>query len=184
LALLCQTQPEINLLQGRFEVAAPWRRHLVQWRLPAAMAAVWLAVLGVGAFAEYTRLVDENAQLEAANREIFFEIMPDAQRYAGARMRVEKRLRELEGGVISESGLLPILAEAASALAQRKDIVLEQLQYRAGRLDVDLLANDTQILETLMQGFREKDLEPQLVSASRDGDKVRGRLRLTEGPGA
>lgn len=184
LALLCQTQPEINLLQGRYEIAAPWKRQLAQWRVPAAMAALWLVVLGIGAFAEYARLENEHTQLEAANREIFFEILPDAQRYAGARMRVEKRLQELEGGAVSEGGLLPLLAEAATALAQRKDIVLEQLQYRAGRLDVDLLANDTQILETLMQGFREKDLEPQLVSASRDGDKVRGRLRLTEGTGA
>jgi general secretion pathway protein L len=183
LSVLGRARSELNLLQGPFELAAPWKRQLSQWRFAAALAAAWILVIGAGALVEGMRLHAQATQLEAANRQLFFEVLPDTSRYVAARSRIQRRLDELESGE-RDSGLFVILAQAAEALAAHPELTLEQLQFRAGNLDLNLLAKDTQILEELIQRLRDNALEAQLVSASRDGDQVRGRLRVSGGVGA
>lgn len=172
--------PELNLLQGAFEAKAEYSAALKPWRAAAVLAACWLA-LAFGARAlEVHQLSTQKAQLNAAIEKTYREAFPNAKRIVNPRVQMEQKLKALRGAEgANEGGFLTLLAGAAEAIGQSKDVSVEAVNFRGGRLDFDLTAAGPSDLDQLKQRIeKQTGVKAELQSVSASGKRVTGRLRL------
>ncbi|MEX0899965.1 MAG: type II secretion system protein GspL [Gammaproteobacteria bacterium] len=169
--------PPLDLLQGRY---APRQRRaaaLGRWRLPAALAAVWV-VLVVGTWLlEYRAVAAEHARLQAEIGEIFSSVIAD-EPMVDPRLQIERRL----GGGVADAELLRLLATVADGAAQVDGIEITGLTYRPGQLDVAVAARTVggldQLRDRVLAAGR---VDAVIDSASSQGDEVEGRLQVRGG---
>jgi general secretion pathway protein L len=177
-------RPGINLLQGPYGPSTGLSRRLRPWRAAAALLAAWILVQGIGTGLEYRRLQAQQEQLTQAIEQVFRQTFPEARRVVNPRVQMEQRLRELgSGGEEADPDFLEVLATTARLIETRGGIEVNAASYRIRRLDVELDADSLQNLDTLKQDLQSEGLEAEIVSASSEGGRISGRLRIEVGTG-
>jgi hypothetical protein len=92
--------------------------------------------------------------------------------------QLEVLMRRQGGG----DGFMTLLARAGDVLRTNKSIEISGASFRAGRLDVDLTANNLQVLDELKQTLTGKGLVVEIQSATTDASQqVKSRLRIQGG---
>ena len=92
--------------------------------------------------------------------------------------QLDQLLRRQGGG----DGFMTLLARAGDVLRTNKAIEISGASFRAGRLDVDLTANNLQVLDELKQTLAGKGLVVEIQSATTDASqRVKSRLRIHGG---
>jgi len=166
----------VDLLQGDFappRVAGDWRR----WRFAAVAAALWLALLVAGGLVESRRLGQQNAALRQALSAEFMRLFPEEGRPVSLRAQAQRRLALLERGARGGGAVLPLLTAAAGALPGGQ--TLTGLDYKDGRLTLDLALPDLPAVETLRTALAaQPGLRAELPVAVAEGGVVRTRLVL------
>lgn len=172
---LAATGVGVDLLQGDFappRAAGDWRR----WRIAAVAAALWLGVVLVGGVIESRRLGQQNAALRQALTAEFTRLFPEEGRPVSLRAQAQRRLALLERGAHG-GGVLPLLTVAASALPPGQ--TLTALDYKDGRLTLDLALPDLPAVETLRTALAaQAGVRAELPAAVAEGGVVRTRLVL------
>jgi general secretion pathway protein L len=173
--------PVINLLQGPYSRSHEWGRLLRPWRATAALLLVALLVSGVTTGVDYYRLSREQAQLSADIEAVYRKAFPQSRRVVDPRAQMEQQLRQLQrsaGG--GNTDFLFMLAETASVLRATQGVSIEGASYRDGRLDLDLQADNLQILDQLKQSLAASGrMQADIQSATTEaGQKVKSRLRI------
>lgn len=176
----------IDLLQGSYSRREEWGRYLRPWKATAAllMACVLLAMLSAGL--NYYQLSKQRVQLEADIESVYREAFPGAKRIVNPRAQMEQKLRQLQGSSGGgNTGFLALLAETASILRATKGIAVNGASYRDGRLDLELQADNLQILDGLKQALVSTGhMDAKIQSATTEADrKVKSRIRI-EGAGS
>lgn len=165
-----------NLLQGDFappRAAGDWRR----WRIAAVAAALWLGVLLVSGAVESRRLAQQNAALRQALTAEFTQLFPEEGRPVSLRAQAQRRLALLERGAHGGGAVLPLLTVAAGALPAGQ--TLNGLDYKDGRLTLDLSLPDLPAVETLRTALAaQAGVRAELPAAVAEGGVVRTRLVL------
>ena len=84
------------------------------------------------------------------------------------------------GAGAGETDFLGLLAETASVLRATSGIKVEGASYRDGRLDLDLRAENLQVLDQLKQSLAGNGkMSAEIQSATTEADqKVRSRIRV------
>jgi general secretion pathway protein L len=143
------------------------------------LAAVLLA--GVSTGLNYYRLTQQQARLSADIEALYKKTFPNARRIVNPRAQMEQQLKQLQrragGGDISFLGMF---AETANVVRAAQGISVQGASYRDGRLDLDLQADNLQLLDTFKQslvgGGR---MKAEIQSATTDKDqKVKSRIRI------
>jgi general secretion pathway protein L len=163
--------PVIDLLQGAYSRRAEWGRLLRPWKATAALllAAVLLGVLSAGL--DYYRLTQQQVRLSADIEALYKKTFPNARRIVNPRAQMEQQLKQLQrragGG-------------DTSFLGAAQGISVQGASYRDGRLDLDLQADNLQVLDTFKQALVGSGrMNAEIQSASTDsGDKVKSRIRI------
>ena len=173
--------PVINLLQGPYSRSHEWGRLLRPWRATAALLLVALLVSGVTTGVDYYRLSREQAQLSADIEAVYRKAFPQSRRVVDPRAQMEQQLRQLQrsaGG--GNTDFLFMLAETAGVLRATQGVSIEGASYRDGRLDLDLQADNLQILDQLKQSLAASGrMQADIQSATTEaGQKVKSRLRI------
>ena len=153
-----------------------------RWRVAAALLAILFSLQATEKIIEYRGLVRHERALSADIERILLETFPSIQRVVNPRIQMEQRLKALRGkGVNAGSSYLDLLEGYARLANKAGNVTLQTLSYRAGRMDLTITVPDLQALDRLKRSLEEAHIRTEIVSASSEGGKVSGRLRLQAG---
>jgi len=171
---------QINLLQGGYAPEERLVQVLRPWRAAAALLGIWLAVAMAGSFLETWRLERESQALAEQIRSVFSEAFPEIKRVVRPRVQMERELDALRKEQGSDgSGFLTLLAAAAKGLQGVNGVDIQGLQYRQGRLELDVTLASMSGLDPLRQSLEQAgNLDAQVSARSREG-VVEGKVRIT-----
>lgn len=177
--------PLLDLLQGPYSRSEEWGRILRPWKATAALLAAGLVLTGASTALDYYRLGQRQAQLEAEIVQVYRDTFPQARRIVNPRAQMEQQLRQLQrqAGAGGKAGFLAMLADVGKILRNSKGIRINGATFRDGRLDLELLADNVQLLDQLKQTLgSEAGLRAEIQSATtRKDGKVSSRLRIEGG---
>jgi len=175
----------VNLLQGGFapkrELPVQWR----QWKLPGLLVLGLLALLVLQSGLNLWQLSSEENDLDAAASQLLTSTFPDAGDANDPWAELRSRLGDTET-VVEAAG--PGFAEAVEALAaafeSTRDITLEGMSFRDGKLDLQLIAPSVERLDALRQGIVSSGkFSAEIQSANPDGDTIKGRIKISAAGG-
>jgi general secretion pathway protein L len=131
---------------------------------------------------DYFRLSKEREALDTRINEIYRQTFPAAKRVVNPRVQMQQQLEVLLRRQGGGDGFMTLLARAGDVLRTNTSIEISGASFRAGRLDVDLTANNLQVLDELKQALGGKGLEVEIQSATTDASQhVKSRLRIQGG---
>lgn len=173
--------PVIDLLQGPYSRREEWGRLLRPWKATAALFLAAILLGGVATGIDYYRLTGQEAQLSADIEALYRQTFPNARRIVNPRAQMEQQLKQLQrraGG--GQTDFLGMFAETASVVRTAKGIAVQGASYRDGRLDLDLQADNLQLLDTLKQELvKSGRMRAEIQSATTDANqKVKSRIRI------
>ncbi len=167
----------INLLQGAYAAPTSFGSQLKQWRLPAALAAATLvAFIGVQGF-KLWQLHQAEKQLDAQITATFNQILP-GQPIVDPRAQIQGVLARAGGG---NGALLPAISLLAQAIAQSPATRVQAISFRAGVLELHLLAPNVEALDGIKQAMSRDGATVELQSANPRDQQVEGRLQVRLG---
>lgn len=173
------TKPVLNLLQGRYQVKRESQQRWRPWRLPAGLATAALLLFIASQILGYFSLRSAEAALDTEIEQLFRSTFPDVQRIVDARAQMENRLALLRGGNKGETGVVPLLIAIGDALQQAGNANLDAFSFRAGTLDVSILADDVQTLDRIKQALiADTGLQVEIQAANNRGERVEGRMQI------
>lgn len=177
--------PVIDLLQGPYSRRAEWGRLLRPWRTSAALLLAGILVGAVSVGLNYYRLTQQQARLSADIETLYKQTFPNARRIVNPRAQMEQQLKQLQrraGG--GDASFLGMFAETASVVRTAKGISVQGASYRDGRLDLDLQADNLQVLDSFKQSLVSSGrMNAEIQSATTEGDqKVKSRIRIEVKP--
>ena len=170
----------IELLQGPYSRRERTGRQLRRWRLPAAIGAALLIVAGIHLALEYAALGTREAELRERMQAVFQQTFPDVQQVRDPRAQMAARLRSLRGEGGGDADFAGLLARAGGVLAEGSGARLTGLIWRGGTLELEIAADDLQVLDRVQRGFTEIGLGAELRGADRGEDGINGRITVTE----
>jgi general secretion pathway protein L len=167
----------INLLQGPFAPPSSFRTRLKQWRVPVALAAATLVAFVAAQGLQLWQLHRAERQLDAQITTVFNQALP-GQPIVDPRAQLQ--------GVLSRAGasqdaLLPAVALLAQAVAASPSTRVEGMIYRAGVLELRLVAPNVEALDGIKQAMGRGGATVELQSANPRDKLVEGRLHVKLG---
>jgi general secretion pathway protein L len=173
--------PGINLLQGAYSRREEWGRLLRPWKASAALLLAGFILVGVSTGLNYFHLSQQRQQLKAEIEDVYRKAFPQAKRIVNPRAQMEQKLKQLRrqaGG--GNTDFLAMFAETAGVVRTTEGINVRGASYRSGRLDLDLQADNLQILDNLKQALVSSGMmSAEIQSVSTEADqKVKSRMRV------
>lgn len=172
--------PVIDLLQGAYSRREEWGRLLRPWKASAALLIAALLLAGTSTGLNYYQLSRQNIQLETDIQALYKKTFPKARRIVNPRAQMEQQLKQLQRHTGGGTDFLGMFAETANAVRTAKGITVKGASYRDGRLDLDLLADNLQLLDTLKQALVSGgNMHAEIQSATTDDSKkINSRIRI------
>lgn len=176
-----QAQP-INLRQGVYLKTQQWGQWWKPWRLTAGLLLVWLGVQIVLQIQEVYSLREERDGLKTQIHNLYKRSFPQARKIINPRLQMQQQLETLRAAVGNgqvDKGVLHLLQRLSQPLKSTPNLVLQRLDYRQQRLDLNLQLASLQNLESLKQDLLKQDLSVEIRSASSRNNKVEAQVRVT-----
>ncbi|MFC1772556.1 type II secretion system protein GspL [Pseudomonadota bacterium] len=172
--------PVIDLLQGAYSRREEWGRLLRPWKATAALLIAALLLAGTSTGLNYYHLTRQKTQLETDIQALYKKTFPKARRIVNPRAQMEQQLKQLQRHTGGSTDFLGMFAETANAVRTAKGITVKGASYRDGRLDLDLQADNLQLLDTLKQALVSGGgMHAEIQSATTDDSKkINSRIRI------
>jgi general secretion pathway protein L len=167
----------INVLQGPYAPPSSLGTRFRQWRLPAILAAATLFVFIVSHVLQLWKLHSAEKQLDAQIAQAFQQILP-GQPIVDVRAQIQGVIARAGGG---QGALLPAVSMVAQAVAQSPSTHVEGLSYRAGTLELHVVAPNVEALDGLQQAMKRNGAKVDLLSANQRDKAYEGRLQVKLG---
>ncbi len=179
-------QASLNLLQGEYSREEQWGKHLRPWYPAAALFLIWLVLqTGVdiyryqGYSAQVTQLEQQIAQVYKQAFPASRNVRPGTER---ARMDSElKSLRKQRGQ--GQAGLQDMLSKAGPILSRTRDLAIQSIRFRDGRLELKVQAKNLASLDKLKQQLAAQSGWKVESQSSSRGNQVESQIRI-QGTGA
>ena len=182
LAVTVASGAGVNLLQGPYGVKTelgglfrPWRRAAM---LLAGLVVVLFAVKGIDTY----RLNAEIEDIRAQFSDTYLQIRPGASAEIVDPVGTVNSLRRSQVAVADGPQVfLPSLQQLAKAVDGKASVKIEAISYRAGIVDVRLLAPDIPTVDGIVQAVAASGrFDASLQSTDRVGEQVNVRLQIRE----
>lgn len=168
-------EPTLNLLQGEYAPKQRRKLELGRWRLPAALAAAWLLLVGVAWVVGFVVASAENRALREEVAATFSRILP-GEPLVDPRLQIEQRLSRASA---AGGEFLGMLDAAGDGLSSVQGVQLGGLSYRRGLLEITVTAQRAEQLDQLRdQLMANARYEVSIESASSRAAQVEGRIQL------
>jgi len=173
--------PVIDLLQGEYSRREEWGRLLRPWKTSAALLLAGVILAGVSTGLGYYHLSTQKEQLAAEIEAVYRTAFPNARRIVNPRAQMEQQLKKLQRKTgVGSTDFLAMLAETANVVRAAKGISVRGASYRDGHLDIELLADNLQILDKLKQDLNSGGrMTAEIQSATKEkNQKVKSHMRV------
>jgi general secretion pathway protein L len=170
-----------NLLMGSFTVqhrSVSIRRKL---KIALGMMIVSLTLAFMNAFIEYKMQKKQHDQVIGRMEAIYRGIYPEGRLGINYADRMRADYQTLGSGKLGPNPLV-MLDQIAPLLTQSAQIVIKSIEYRAGVLEVLVLAPSVEMIDGLREGAAKiPQKHAELVSAVSIEQGAEGRIRFSEG---
>lgn len=171
----------LNLLQNEFKPRSKSSGYWSQWKLAASLAAIWLVLsLSVAGY-QYSRLQQQNQELEQQIIATYKKAFPESKRIVNPLSQMKQKLKEMQSGASGGSnGLLFLLSEAfGNNQINNSNVTLQTLSFRNNKIDISLESTNLQSIENLNNMLNKSDsIHSEITSSTAEKDKVRGNIRI------
>jgi len=172
----------VNILSGDFRPAR-YTINTTSWRWPIRLLAAALVLLLVNAFILQKNDRQRLQQLDENIEGLFRATFPSVQRIEDPLIQARQQLATRAGGSSGHNSLTTLLHEFSAALKQYPELKLQALDYRAGKLEIQLQAKNIEVLENLREAIRQQGANAKLSSANLGQQGVDARLLISRGDG-
>lgn len=171
----------INLLQGEFSYRQEYGKLLKPWQLPGILLLVLVIILFTSEIIEYRRLKGQQAELQQTMIDLYRQAFPEARNVPQPRAQMEAKLKEAGASGGNESSFLKLMNYIAAEITANPQIKISSLSFNGNRLDLELSVPELATLDSLKQKLdQHTDISTELQSASTEGNKVSGHLRISQ----
>lgn len=175
-------QAIINLLQGQYSKTEAIGKAWKPWRLPAALAATLLALWGGSSFLQYQALGVEQQRLRTEMASILKRTFPAVRNPESdpvRQMKSQVKLALAGGGGIDDDSFIAMMSAVGAALGVAQEPVVKTMNYRSGRLDIELETASLQDIDKIKSSLEtDKKLIADVKSANKDKDRIKAKLRV------
>ncbi len=170
----------INLLQGGYGKTEALGKAWKPWRVPAALAAMLLALWGGTSYLQYQQLGVEEARLNDEMVSTLKRAFPTVQNPERDPLRqMRSRLRADTGTGIDEASFVVMMSAIGAALNQLNEPTVSSINFRRGQLDIVLEAESLQDVDKLKSSLeQENQLVANVQSAVKEKERIKARLRV------
>ncbi|MCK7592782.1 type II secretion system protein GspL [Pseudomarimonas salicorniae] len=166
-----------NLLQGSFAPRRRSQRQQTLWRLAAAFVLGALALGTALPLVERGMLERHVESRQAEMSRLLQQAVPSVTRVVDPVAQMRTALRQTGAG----SDGLELLTRVAPLLAGGTRTTLDAVEYRAGTLEMTVIAADVATLDGLRERLVQQGLKAELTAANPGSQGVEGRLRISGG---
>ncbi len=176
-----QAGANINLLQGAFSAELNLSKHLKPWRWVAALLVLWTGLATASQVLEKQQLQTRVDSAKNQMVSIYRQSFPEARKVPNPRVQMEQKLKTLRGGVgASDSDFLALLGRSAQPIAASSATALEGINYRSGKLTLQLSAKSLGDLERLKEQIdTQEGIAAKLIGADSSAGKATGQVRIS-----
>ncbi len=178
------SKPSVNLLQGEFQPAGGISRKLLPFK-SAAIALLCLLVLQFGfSLIDYALKARENRQLELAMINQFKATFPNASTIVDAPLQMQRNLDDLKHGAGQgdSKDYISLLSTITSNIGGFAADRLKAMDYRDGRVVLNLLMSDMAQAQAMLQRLNNAGLVANLESSQQSSQGL--EIKLVIGAGA
>ena len=181
---LAASDSAVDLLQGAYSRKEQYGRLWRPWRAAAALLVAGVLLAAVQHGLDYRRLKAESDELSAQIGQVYRSAFPEG-RVVNPRAQMEQQLnmlRQQQGA--GGNDFLSLVAQMGGVLSGTPGVELMGVNFRDGRVDLELTASDVQTLDRLKQQLVERGgLSVDIQSATTGANqRVHGRLRVQGTP--
>jgi general secretion pathway protein L len=174
-------QTSLNLLQGEYSREEQWGKYLRPWYPVAALFLIWLVVqTGVDIY-RYQGFSSQVEQLEKQISVVYKQAFPDSRnvRVGTERARMDSELKSLRArSGKGQVGLPEMLTKAGPVLSRTRDLEIQSIRFRDGRLELKVEAKDLASLDKVKEGLAaQSGWKVESQSTSR-GNRVESQIRV------
>jgi len=177
----------INLLQGSYQKKDKKHRQFAPWKIAAILFGVWVGLSMVSVLIDHARFSKEEKRLDAQIEQELRQTFPDIQNVTAgnARIKMEARLRNFIADTTSNSyaGFMELLALSGESMQQAGNITINTMNYRDGKLNVNINSPDVQALDKVKQLLKTKNYFADIQSANTQGAIIEAQLVISKGEG-
>ena len=177
----------INLLQGSYQKKDKKHRQFAPWKIAAILFGVWVGLSMVSVLIDHARFSKEEKRLDAQIEQELRQTFPDIQNVTAgnARIKMEARLRNFIADTTSNSyaGFMELLALSGESMQQAGNITINTMNYRDGKLNINVNSPDVQALDKVKQLLKTKNYFADIQSANTQGAIIEAQLVISKGEG-
>jgi general secretion pathway protein L len=173
----------LNLLQGDYRRQDKWINVWRQWRLTVILLIIFGGLYLANQYSEYRQLVEQYEILTKQLEQVYRDTFPEARKVVNPRVQMEQQLKTLRAANVPTSpirNIFQLLDKISIPLARTPGFTLKQLDYQAGRLDLQLEVANFQSLEYLKKRLTNLGVTVEILSAVNRNEIVVSRVRISE----
>lgn len=171
---------QINLLQGEYQRVDKMTLQWKRWLPAAVLAAIFIALSLIMSIQDYRHYEQQSVALGEQIRTTFQQAFPEVKRIVDPKAQMEQKLNSLRsGGSGSFMQFTTLFVPTASVIKSSPNTTLENISFRDGKLDLQIIIKELQALESLKQAIEAKKLAVEIRSANAAGNQVTSHIRIT-----
>ena len=171
----------MNLLQGRYGPKADYGSLLRPWRRAAILALVFVVFGFIAKGADYWRLMQEEAALQAQFTQVFQQIQPGSNTPVLDPVGAVNSIKRSMGALSATPVFLASLLELSAALGENSGAAVEAITYRAGVVDVRVVTADVETVGNIQKAIGESgQFIAAIQSTDRVADRINSRIQIRE----
>lgn len=171
----------VNLLQGRYGPKADYGSWLRPWRVAASLLLMLVVVGFAGKAADFWRLSQEEAVLQARFTQTYQQLRPVQSGEILDPVGAVNSIKRSLGGAVATPVFLASLNELSAAMARNENARIEAISYRAGVIDVRLNSPDVETVGSIQKAINESGaFAASIQSTDRVADRINSRIQIRE----
>lgn len=171
----------VNLLQGKYGPKAEYGSWLRPWSRAAMLFLTLVVVLFAGKGADYWRLTQEEATLQAQFTEAWQQIRPGSTGPVMDPVGAVNSIKRGLGATTATPVFLASLSELSTAMAQNEAASVEAISYRAGVIDVRVTSPDVETVGNIQKAISASgQFAASIQSTDRVADRINSRIQIRE----
>lgn len=181
LAVTVATGAGVNLLQGSYGRKTDFSSMFEPWKYAAMLLLAFGLVAVGGKAADFYSLRQQHTSLQQQFLLEYQQVVPGAAMPRDPVAAVESLLVR-SGATQAPQTFLRSLEHLSQAIQQNQSAAIEAISFRAGVVDVRLMAPDVATLDNIQKTVSQSgQFNATIKSTDQDGDKVSSRIQIQAG---